>query len=106
MKPVNQGVILVIYPRESVDEIKGRLVKHTWKFCTVLENETKKSSVRIQGIRRVVTPRVNKMGSLSIKWQHKHERGSGGAGCVGFSGSGLANTKRLGIKTSLRDNMK
>jgi hypothetical protein len=47
------------------------------------------------------------MGSLSrIKWQYKHERGSVGAGCVGFSGSGLANTKRLGIKTSLRDNIK
>jgi hypothetical protein len=29
-------------PKGSVDEMEGRLVKHTWKLCTVLENETRK----------------------------------------------------------------
>lgn len=77
-------------PRGTVDEMEGRLVQDTLKLCSVLENETKRSSSKLQGRRRVVTPRVNEMGSLSIRWQHRHERGSGGAGGVGFSGSGTA----------------
>jgi hypothetical protein len=34
----NIGAVL----KRSVDEMEGRLVKHTWKLCTVLENETRK----------------------------------------------------------------
>ena len=48
---------------------------------------------QVSNKRKVVTPRVNDLGSLSIKWQHKHERGSGGAGGVGFSGSGAASIR-------------
>lgn len=77
-------------PKGTEDEMEGRLVQHTLKLCSVLETEMKKSSARLQGNGRVVTTRLNEMGSLSIKWQHKHERGSGGAGGVGFSGSGAA----------------
>ena len=41
------------------------------------------------GGRKVATPRVQDMAHLGIKWQHKHERGSGGKGGVGGSGSGV-----------------
>ncbi len=88
-------------PKGTADEIEGNLVQYSLKLCNVLENEMKKSTMRSNGSvgvgggmpnkRKVVTPRVNDLGCLSIKWQHKHERGSGGAGGVGFSGSGAAN---------------
>ncbi len=80
----------------TVEEMEGRLVQHTLKLCTVLENEIMKKGPSTQGKRRVVTPRVNEMGQLSIKWQHGHERGSGGAGGVGFSGTGAASAKQRG----------
>ena len=89
-------------PKGSTDEMEGRLVQHVLTLCSVLETELtkKKTSSRLhQGKSRVITPRVNQMGSLGIKWQHKHERGSGGAGGVGFSGSGASTMTHCGVTT-------
>ena len=83
-------------PTGSVDELEGRLVEHAITLCEHLENElqsratssTASSSNKSTG--RVVTPRLSDMTKLGIKWQHSHERGSGGKGGVG--GSGVTNT--------------
>jgi hypothetical protein len=80
-------------PNGSVDELEGRLVEHAITLCEHLENElqsraamssTASSSNKSNG--RVVTPRLIDMTKLGIKWQHSHERGSGGKGGVGGSG--------------------
>ena len=68
----------------TLAEMEGMLVQHTLVLCSVLEHELA-GGAKGNGInkRRVKTPRVNGMGSLGIRWQHKHERGSGGAGGIG-----------------------
>jgi hypothetical protein len=82
-------------PPGSLEELEGRMVEYSITLCDKLEmelreNEQKKAA---NGGGRVITPRVNDMTKLSIKWQHKHERGSGGKGGVGGSG---ASTQQLG----------
>ena len=77
-------------------ELEGRLVEHAITLCDLLEAELKEEAstggnkggkLGLGGARRaVVTPRVQNMATLSIKWQHSHERGSGGKGGVGNSG--------------------
>jgi hypothetical protein len=42
---------------------------------------------------RAITPRVKDMANLSIRWQHGHERGSGGKGGVGNSGRAVNGVK-------------
>ena len=77
---------------ESQDEMTGKLVQHALTLCNSLEQEMSKvghSAVSNgKNKHRVKTPRLrdNEMGRLGIKWQHSHERGSGGAGGVGNSG--------------------
>lgn len=87
-------------PKGTKDELEGRLVEHTLKLCEYLESEAKrkadggKSKLGMGGgARRVKTPRVATMGNLGIKWQHSHERGSGGRGGVGNSGRDIGGTK-------------
>ena len=79
------------------EELEGRLVEHAITLCDLLEAELKEESAATKkggklgmgGPRRgVVTPRVQNMAALGIKWQHSHERGSGGKGGVGNSGKG------------------
>ncbi len=72
-------------PKGSLAEMEGMLVSHTQTLCVVLEKELASTSRGGSGFnkQRVRTPRVNEMGKLGIKWQHKHERGSGGAGGIG-----------------------
>jgi hypothetical protein len=72
-------------PKGTRAEMEGLLVQHTLTLCGFLEEELKSNAKTMSAVnrQRVVTPRVNEMGHLGIKWQHKHERGSGGAGGVG-----------------------
>ena len=83
-------------PTGSVDELEGRLVEHAITLCEHLETELQSramssASSSNKSAGRVVTPRLSDMTKLGIKWQHSHERGSGGKGGVG--GSGVTTTK-------------
>lgn len=69
-------------PKGSQSDLEGMLVQNSLALCGVLETELKRGMSSMSNRKRVVTPRVNEMGTLGIKWQHKHERGSGGAGGV------------------------
>jgi hypothetical protein len=98
-------------PSGSVDELEGRLVEHAITLCEHLENElqSRATSSATNVGRSVVTPRLTDMTKLGIKWQHSHERGSGGKGGVGGSGVAMDRngTKRtagqiLLLKTSKR----
>lgn len=77
-------------PLGTREELEGKMVEHSIALCDALEaelNRTANSTAGSRGARgRVVTPRVNDMAKLGIKWQHSHERGSGGKGGVGGSG--------------------
>ena len=75
-------------PQGTREELEGKMVEHSIALCDSLEAELnrKANTGRIGGRGRVVTPRVNDMAKLGIKWQHSHERGSGGKGGVGGSG--------------------
>jgi hypothetical protein len=70
-------------PNGSQEELEGKLVEHAITLVNHLEAELKQQAKKQHGRGRVVTPRVNDMAKLGIKWQHAHERGSGGAGGVG-----------------------
>jgi hypothetical protein len=75
-------------PTGTLDELEGKLVEHTLTLCDVLETEVRNpqgvnGNKRMYSGNRVVTPRVTDMAKLGIKWQHAHERGSGGKGGVG-----------------------
>lgn len=71
-------------PPGTREELEGKMVEHSIALCDTLEADL--SRVANPGRGRVVTPRVNDMAKLGIKWQHSHERGSGGKGGVGGSG--------------------
>ena len=74
-------------PPGTQEELEGKLVEHAITLNDALEAElSKKSAKQVNGRGRVHTPRVNDMAKLGIKWQHAHERGSGGKGGVGGSG--------------------
>lgn len=83
-------------PSGTLEELEGNMVEHSISLCDNLESELrehdKKKAAHDRG--RVNTPRVNDMAKLGIKWQHSHERGSGGKGGVG--GSGHAQPQRSG----------
>ena len=68
-------------PDGGQEELEGMLVFHAIALCSALEAELGKQQQHNRG--RVVTPRVQSMAKLGIKWQHAHERGSGGKGGVG-----------------------
>ena len=56
-------------------------------LCEQLETELQsRATSASSSTGRVVTPRLSDMTKLGIKWQHAHERGSGGKGGVGGSG--------------------
>jgi hypothetical protein len=80
-------------PNGSQEELEGKLVEHAITLVNHLEAELKQQAKKQHGRGRVVTPRVNDMAKLGIKWQHAHERGSGGAGGVG-------NNKQVQQKTA------
>jgi hypothetical protein len=77
-------------PDGTQEELEGRLAEHAIALNDALEAEWKqqqnKHDAGSTGSGRVVTPRVSDMTKLGIKWQHAHERGSGGKGGVGGSG--------------------
>jgi hypothetical protein len=76
-------------PVGPLGELEGQLVEHAIKLCEHLESEMQsRVSQQDSHAQRVVTPRVTDMTKLGIKWQHSHERGSGGKGGVGGSGTG------------------
>jgi hypothetical protein len=74
-------------PSGSLEELEGRMVEHSITLCDKLETEIRGQGKRsaINGRGRVVTPRLNDMTKLSIKWQHMHKRGSGEKGGIGGS---------------------
>jgi uncharacterized Zn finger protein (UPF0148 family) len=74
-------------PEGTQDELEGKLVEHTIALCDQLEAELQARDQKTTG-KKVVTPRVQDMAQLGIRWQHSHERGSGGKGGVGGSGRG------------------
>jgi hypothetical protein len=77
-------------PDGTLEELEGKLVDHAITLNDALEAEWKQQhNTNVAGAAargRVVTPRVTDMTKLGIKWQHAHERGSGGKGGVGGSG--------------------
>ena len=93
-------------PAVPLGELEGQLVEHSITLCEHLETEllsrgAPSNSTTTTGVRRraISTPRVQDMSKLGIKWQHAHERGSGGRGGVGGSGKvpggrGLAGVGR------------
>jgi hypothetical protein len=101
-------------PKGSLAEMEGKLVQHTLTLCGALEEELKGGAKRGSAFnrKRVVTPRVQEMGRLGIKWQHKHERGSGGAGGIGNNamrgkqqiGTGRTAGQILFLKTAKKMN--
>ena len=93
------------FPKGSRDEIEGKLVENSITLCEFLEGQINKSSAATAGAtsKRVITPRVQDMSKLGIRWQHAHERGSGGKGGVGNSGNfkkraaaAVASSRRAG----------
>lgn len=80
-------------PDGTPEELEGKLVEHAIALNDALEAELKQQSQRGDLRGRVITPRVNDMARLGIKWQHSHERGSGGKGGVGGSGAHAAKAK-------------
>jgi hypothetical protein len=86
MEDRKQGVKGI--PTGTQEEMEGKLVENAITLCDLLEAELRQQQKKqiANGRGRVVTPRVNDMAKLGIKWQHSHERGSGGKGGVGNSG--------------------
>ncbi|KAI2489696.1 TFIIB zinc-binding [Fragilaria crotonensis] len=76
----------------SQSELEGKLVEHTLSLCDQLEAELRQKLNANNG-RRAITPRVKDMANLGIRWQHGHERGSGGKGGVGNSGRAVNGVK-------------
>lgn len=83
-------------PQGTQEELEGKLVEHTITLCDQLEAELKAKAKKKTGFggRRISTPRVKDMAHLSIRWQHSHERGSGGKGGVGNSGRDVNGVKQ------------
>lgn len=85
------------YPTAPKEELEGQLVEHAITLSEHLEvewrsrtNNSSSSSSLATAKKKVVTPRVNDMTKLGIKWQHAHERGSGGKGGVGNNAQSAA----------------
>jgi hypothetical protein len=82
----------VAIPLGTQEEIEGKLVEHSLNLCDQLEAELKQKIKDVEA-RKPITPRVKDMANLSIRWQHGHERGSGGKGGVGNSGRAVNGIK-------------
>lgn len=82
----------LMIPLGSQSELEGKLVEHTLSLCDQLEAELRQKLNANNG-RRAITPRVKDMANLGIRWQHGHERGSGGKGGVGNSGRAVNGVK-------------
>jgi len=78
-------------PKGSKEELEGQLVDLSFSLCDQLEGEL--MSRDAVNCKKSITPRVGDMAHLSIKWQHAHERGSGGKGGVGNSGRTISGKK-------------
>jgi hypothetical protein len=98
-------------PTAPLGEVEGQLVEHSITLCEQLESELNArnhnpSAAAVAAkakatAKRVVTPRVTDMSKLGIKWQHAHERGSGGKGGVGNNARTLtASNARGGGRTA------
>ena len=77
-------------PSGPLEELEGKLVEHSILLCEHLEQELlsrNQQQASNHKKSRVITPRVKDMSKLGIQWQHAHERGSGGKGGVGGSGT-------------------
>lgn len=75
-------------PPGTLEELEGQLVEHSITLCEHLEKETSESassSITAASKRKVVTPRVQDMSKLGIKWQH--DRGNGGKNAFGGTGA-------------------
>ena len=79
-------------PLGSQAELEGKLVEHSLRLCDQLEAELRQKGNGNNG-RKSFTPRVKDMANLGIRWQHGHERGSGGKGGVGNSGRAVNGVK-------------
>ena len=90
MEDRKAGMLMI--PLGSQAELEGKLVEHTLSLCDQLEAELRQKSNATKG-RRAITPRVKDMANLGIRWQHGHERGSGGKGGVGNSGRAVNGVK-------------
>jgi hypothetical protein len=80
-------------PPGTLEELEGQLVEHSITLCEHLEKEAIESaspSTTAAAKRKVVTPRVQDMSKLGIKWQHN--RGNGGKGAFGGTGAGSSRT--------------
>jgi len=80
--------------------LEGCMVGHILSLCDWIEQRMaalEKGGKR--GKTRVVTPRVPDIDKISIRWQGKHERGSGGKGGVGNSGR-MVNGVKPGENTT------
>lgn len=81
-------------PKGSQEELEGKLVENTLSLCDQLEAELKaKAKIGGRTGHKANTPRVKDMAHLGIRWQHSHERGSGGKGGVGNSGRAVDGIK-------------
>jgi transcription initiation factor TFIIIB Brf1 subunit/transcription initiation factor TFIIB len=90
-------------PDGSQEELEGQMIEHAFTLCDKLEVDLEEEQKRAGpaggvGRGRVNTPRLQNLGKLSIKWQHSHERGSGGKGGIG--GSGQTSRTNGGGKTA------
>jgi hypothetical protein len=87
-------------PAGTLEELEGQLVEHSITLCEQLEKEVNDATANCASLskNKIVTPRVQDMSKLGIKWQHSHERGSGGKGGVG--GSGVAQMKSGSTRTA------
>mmetsp|Transcript_51946 Transcript_51946/g.62460 ORF Transcript_51946/g.62460 Transcript_51946/m.62460 type:complete len:738 (+) Transcript_51946:59-2272(+) len=68
---------------KPISELEGKLVEHTLALCTYLEKQLKPANNKQNKYhtkQRVITPRVNDMAHLSIKWQHVDMQRPQGAG--------------------------
>lgn len=57
------------WPTGSLEELEGNLVEHSITLCEHLEEELNQAASNISSKQRVITPRVNDMSKLGIKWQ-------------------------------------
>jgi len=83
-------------PPIPLGDLEGCLVGQSFTLCEHLEAElqSRGGNNNSRGGRAVTTPRVTDMSKLGIKWQHSHERGSGGRGGVGGSGRTTGGSSR------------
>lgn len=65
------------YPQGKLEDLEGQLVEHSITLCENLESELKEMNEKAASSKRI-TPRVNDMSKLGIKWQNIQDRRTGG----------------------------